>query len=118
MYTGLPNFKEEKIHVDCNDACGSLLIQQESYDAVSHKGWGSVYVNYMINSFYAKQDNPWYKFKEKIKLLWTILCGKEYTLYEVILMSGKNISDFKQAVSTLHEDVYYESEEFKNQVIK
>ena len=94
---------DHDIIVECNCGCNYLRISQVKEE----KGMGEVYISQLIPSFYALQQPGWTKFTEMLKAFWCFLSGKEYYLYDVVLVDKEQIIAFKKAVAELDENVYY-----------
>lgn len=96
--------KTNTIHVSCSCGCSCLEIKQWE----DEKGFGEVYISHKIDSFYALQKPGYVKFKEAIKAIWCFLTGKEYYIYEIVLVDKDQIVAFKNAVANIKENIYYQ----------
>lgn len=76
-----------KVFLKCNDGCGEIQIDRLD---------DMYFLSYNIPAFYAYQ-NRW---KNRIEMIWSILTGKEYTLYEVAV-SKEEYQKFKELVAEL-----------------
>jgi len=93
----------KRIHVDCNCGCTMLEISQwQEKEEV-----GEVYISQYIPSFYALQKPGWNKFKDIVKMIWYIIRGKEYLLYDIALTEKWQIQEFKAAVAELDENIHW-----------
>lgn len=88
----MDDFEDKKaVSFECNDGCGLLKI--------SHSKWHNddyIFINYFLPAFYAFQYGFWEMLKKRFKIALTILLGKEYTLYEIILENPEEIENFYQ----------------------
>lgn len=73
------------IFLKCNDGCGEIEINNID-------DW--YYLSYNLPAFYAYQGH----WKSRLKMIWSILTGKSYTLYEVIVPKEK-YDEFKKLVA-------------------
>jgi hypothetical protein len=93
--------KVNQIEVKCGCGCSTLEITQWYENNVPE----SVWISHKIRSSTAYYYPGWNRFKEKIKLIWCILRGKEYYFYELDLNKKQQIIDFKNAVAKLDENI-------------
>ena len=92
--------------VRCNCGCGE--IQFTCWD---DDGYG--YLSYNLPAFYAYQ-RPWLeRFKDGMKIIWTVLSNKQYRLFEVTLFEKDNeqIRKFKEFAARISE--IKENKEYK-----
>jgi len=93
----------KKINVDCG--CGCTMIQISQWQEKEEVG--EVYISQYIPSFRALYQPGWNKFKDAVKMIWYIIRGKEYLLYDVALTNSWQIKEFKDAVAELDENIHY-----------
>ena len=67
---------EDKFIVDCSCGCSKLEFKELH---------GDHYLSAYYATFYSKQDGIWSRFKERVKMLWFILLGKDFHLYEMVI---------------------------------
>jgi hypothetical protein len=80
-----------KFYLECVCGCGIFSVTGED---------GYTLLNYHANAFGEKQTNSWDIFKRRIKFAWSILRGKEFLLYDIILEEGK-LQEFKDFVAKI-----------------
>jgi len=80
-----------KILVQCD--CGVEIIEIEKFD-------DCYILSVLYSAFYIKQDKLVSSLKNKLKMIWSILRGKEYRLFEIIL-TRENINELKKAIGKL-----------------
>jgi hypothetical protein len=89
--------KEEiisKFWFDCSCGCGELVFSQWKDD-------GMAFISYHIPAFYAYQRNLWTTIKHRAKIIWNILRGKEFYLYEIVIEDNETLKRFKKFVSEM-----------------
>ena len=94
-------YKDNSFDVSCS--CGCSLMRVSQYK--SKKGFEEVYIESFIPSFYALQTPGWNKFKNALKMIWCILRGKEYWLFEIVVNQKESIIALKKAVASLEENI-------------
>lgn len=80
---------ENRFIIDCDCGCGAIEVEKFDDDAIC--------ISYMVPAFYAWQGGRW---KERFRLIWSILRGKDYRLYEAV-STGSRFDEFKQWVVDL-----------------
>ena len=91
--------KEEiisKFCFECSCGCGELVFSQWKNDGIA-------FISYNIPAFYAYQRNLWEVIKHRTKIIWSILGGKEYSLYEIVIEDNETLKRFKKFVSEMTE---------------
>jgi hypothetical protein len=84
---------DQKLLVQCDCGCGILQLEKFDWD-----GQEELTISYNLPAFYAYQSPGTYSIKERLKLIWAAITGKQYRLYEIII-DGKNLEDFKQKIT-------------------
>jgi len=84
---------EKRFFVPCDCYCNIIAI-----DFIDEKD-GCLYVSNYVSSFYEKQGIL-SNLANRIKLLWFILRGKEFSLYDVVI-DKEMLQDFKEWVAEL-----------------
>lgn len=74
---------------DCACGCGILKVTIDKHDE------DTLYFGYYTSSFYAKQRPGWNDFKDRLKMIWCAIRGKEFILYDLVLQ-GKDLDRFKE----------------------
>lgn len=92
-----------QIEMNCSCGCSTLEISQWYDDDKPQE----IFISHKLKSFDAYYYPGWNRFKEKAKLIWAIIRGKEYYFYELDLMKKEEIKAFKDAVALLNENVDY-----------
>ena len=86
-----------KILLECGCGCGFLQLGQFTFTD------DELYLDYNIRAFDAYQNGAWDRFKRALSIIWTILRGKEYTLYEIVLDTKSEVRAFKNFVANIDE---------------
>lgn len=71
---------KEIIFCECDCGCATLQISRFEDD---------VTIDCKESFFYSKQDGIFKTIKERIKMIWCIITGKEYRLWDITLSPGK-----------------------------
>lgn len=79
-------FGNKGIFIPCNCGVEVLGITR----SIKDKYW---VLTYYVDNFYSLQYNSLRNFTHRINLAWKILCGKEYSLFEIIIRD-KNMQEF------------------------
>lgn len=75
------NIKEySDIIIPCDCGCSIVTIGRDEDFA---------YIQFYVNSFYAKQDGYWKTFKRRLKMIWYIIRGKDYLFEDVSISIDK-----------------------------
>lgn len=88
----------KKFDLECSCGCGSLRVEYFDDDDEDNN---MLFLSYNIPAFYAYQNNSWDRFKKAFEIIWTILRGKEYILYEVTMDTKSEVEKFKKFVSDI-----------------
>lgn len=91
--------KEElisKFYYECSCACGELQFTQWKDD-------GIVFISYNIPAFNAYQRGTWGNIASAIKIIWNVLLGREYRLYEIVIEDNETLRRFKEFVAGMKE---------------
>jgi hypothetical protein len=86
------NFEETTLSCSCK--CGSLDVEY-------WKDEDGIILSYNIPAFYAFQETFWNRFKTNAGLIWSILVGKRYRLYELALDTKSEVEKFKAFVAEI-----------------
>lgn len=89
--------RQHKFYMECDDQCGALVFGYWEWDTEDKE----LYISYLTPNFYSQQRNWPDSFKRAVKLAWSILTGKEFRLYELII-SDKQLEEFKKFVSSIN----------------
>jgi hypothetical protein len=79
----------------CDCGCGKLQFTRWEDD----KDF-ALFIEYFYPMFYAKQQNIFSVLVERLKFVWFILRGKEYSLYDLVLTED-DLKRFKEWVASL-----------------
>jgi hypothetical protein len=82
--------------IECECGCGMLKAEQFKDD-------GYTILSYYIHAFGVHQETVWDKFKRRMQMVWDILRGKEYRLYEIVISSNEDLNRFKFFVNQMVE---------------
>jgi hypothetical protein len=77
----------------CHDFCGAIVITQ--YGDYDNEIYGSM--GYYMSGWYSEQHGFFDHFKENVKMIWAILRGKKYYMYDVIF-NKKQWEDFQKFI--------------------
>ena len=82
--------KELLLRCSCG-GCGILALDYDDHD----KNYEFIYVTYYSNAWY-ERGNHWRKIFESLKMMWFILIGKEYRMFDIVLdkESTEELKDF------------------------
>lgn len=85
---------DKKIDISCNDGCRIIRFNYDSeYKFLS--------IESFVSDYYG--DGIWEKIKNRFKLIWYAIRGKEYLLYEIILVD-KEVNEFKNKMDEFFND--------------
>jgi len=78
---------EEEFTLKCDCRCSKIIIEkdEDGYISLSH----------YFSSFYGKQSVIRDRIIERIRMLWFVLCGKDFHLYDAYI-TPNDWSDFKE----------------------
>lgn len=79
--------------LECQCGCGELRFSQ-------YKNENSVSISYHIPTWYANEFSGW---KKAWKIIWNVLRGKQYYLYEILIDDNKKLKEFKEFVANMPE---------------
>lgn len=93
--------------LECDCGCAFLNLNVDKID-------GDAYWAFYELNFYTLQKPFWSNFKENMKLIWSIVRGKRYCMYGIILKKAQ-WEEFKKFVNSVDisekkEDVWKEEE--------
>jgi hypothetical protein len=87
------NQQENELLIQCDCGCGILKLEKDIWQGIEE-----LTISYNLPAFYAYQSPGTYSLKERLKLIWAAVTGKQYRLYEIII-DGKNLEDFKEKMT-------------------
>lgn len=94
--------QENSFQLDCDCGCNKIVF---SY-------WdGELVISHYALSFYRHQKSIWNTIKTRISLLWCIITGKEYRLYETVIPENK-FEEFKIYINNVKKETYDKSAMF------
>lgn len=80
----------------CHDGCGIV-----KFTVFEDAEWDDYcFISYYSSTFYDKQSPIWYRIKEVVKMLWFIIRGRDFQLYEVSF-NKENWEEFKKNIQDL-----------------
>ena len=88
--------KELLLRCTCK-SCGILAFDYDAQD----KDYEFMYLTYYSNAWDGR-GNHWYKIFESLKMIWFILTGKEYRMFDIIL-DKESIEELKDFMMGLEE---------------
>jgi hypothetical protein len=88
------NVGYHETNLKCSCGCGSLDIEYWDDD-------DGIMLSYNVPAFYAFQEKGWNLFKSNLKLIWSIVVGKRYRLYELALDTKSELESFKSFVAQI-----------------
>ena len=94
-------YKDNTFDTACSCGCSFMRVSQWEDD----EGFEEVSIGTFIPKFSSLNKSGWYKFTEALKMIWCIVRGKEYYLFDIVLNTKDQISAFKKAVASLNENV-------------
>ena len=75
-------FDEENCVVYCSCGCGKgAVIKLEKEECEE----GYCYLSLVSDMYSTMQTSIWFRFKEKCRRIWHIICDKEYTYFDICL---------------------------------
>lgn len=70
--------------VECDCGCHGIKVMRVIGD-------DSIYISPYTDNFYSKQNNGFFRnILHKVKMIWKIICGKEYQLEELVITLKEN----------------------------
>lgn len=87
--SGIKDLGEYRIKCSCG--CGSIVLTGEEDNG--HKFY---YMSYELSAFYAYQGH----FKDALRLIWNIIRGKRYGLFEVIIYP-QEFEELRQSINKM-----------------
>ena len=88
-------YREDIAHIDLECDCGHAILQL-IVDKDDEEGYWSLYEM----NFYTYQQPFWSNLKTNLELIWSIIRGRRFCLYGVIIPKEK-MEEFKQFVASL-----------------
>ena len=88
--------KEEIINkfvYECSCGCGELHFTQWKDD-------GMAFISYVIPAWHA---SGYTGFKNALKIIWSIIRGKQYYFYEIVIEDNDTLHRFKEFVANMQE---------------
>jgi hypothetical protein len=74
---------KNEFYVSCLCGCGLLKFDYDEDIGLD--------LSYNIPAFYAFQEIPWNRFKRIVKMVWYIIRGKEFYLYDILLENKERV---------------------------
>jgi len=72
--------KLDSVKISCSCGCSILEFKQED------KSWGGgITLSHYVSSFQSEQKGLWNTIVDRSKMIWLILTGKKYSLYDIVL---------------------------------
>jgi len=84
----------KKIILECDCGCSSIEIMQDTDD------FKTVYINFKKDMHWGAQESFIYRAKEWFKMAWTLLRGRSYIFFDIVLME-QSVSDLKKVIAEL-----------------
>jgi hypothetical protein len=97
----MKEYKKESFEVSCNCGCSKVEVSQYFEDGKAQE----VYFSQYVSVYNGKYLHVWNNILEKFKMIWYIICGKNYYFFDVVLMKKEEIKKFKEAVAKLDENI-------------
>ena len=83
----------ERFEIECSCGCSELVFDQWTDDGLS-------FISLVIPAWYA---SGYTGFKKALKIMWSIVRGKEYSFYEIIIEDNDTLRRFKEFVANMKE---------------
>lgn len=83
--------KEKKVIVECECGCSILKFVKDED--------GYIYIENYSSLFYERQESAFLILKKKLKFIWFILIGKEFSLYDLVITGKEDIDNFKKQMN-------------------
>lgn len=87
---------EKIIYIPCDCDCSILEISR-------FRDEPELYISLYVSGYYTYQNMLWKNLIENIKLIWNIITGKRYCLYEVVVGQSK-VKELKDYLFSLEQD--------------
>lgn len=94
--------KSENLTVKCDCGCGILSITQDNWkdfddnlNEYNSYDEQTIFIEYYVSSFYREQKGIFNTLWERIKFAWSILTGKKYEIYDIVI-NGEGANKFKK----------------------
>jgi len=84
---------ESKFVYECSCGCGELHFHQWKDDGITT-------ISYVIPAWYA---SGYTGLKNALKIIWTVLRGKQYYFYEIVIEDNDTLRRFKEFVANMRE---------------
>jgi len=78
---------------ECSCGCTELHFDQ-------WKDNGMAFISLMTPASYSRRYTS---FKEGLKIIWSVLTGKRYCFYEIVLEDNNKLNEFKEFVANMTE---------------
>ena len=91
--------KNKTVRVKCNDECGIIEFKNE-FDGK----YNILYVNYYVDAFYANQHDFFDIWKKRLGMIFDILRGKEYMLFDTIVLNEDDQKEFRNKLKEFLDD--------------
>ena len=79
--------------IECDCGCSELVFDQWKDDGLS-------FISLMIPAWSSKNYN---NFKNTCKIIWSILRGKQYCFFEIVIDDNEQLTRFKEFVANMKE---------------
>jgi len=86
-----------RFEIECDCGCGRLAISKWNEDPPEDE---ELFLSYSYPAFYSMQRGAWDIIKDRLQMIWFILRGKEFYLYELII-PRKQWDDFKAFINSV-----------------
>ncbi len=86
--------QKNEFFIQCKYGCHNGLIFTWEKDEES------LWINVVESKWYSSQRGLLRRIKEKLRRLWFVLRGKEYSLFEMVV-DGDKLEEFKEFVASL-----------------
>lgn len=83
--------KEKRVIVECECGCSVLRFVKDED--------GYIYVESYSSLFYERQESAFSILKKKLKFIWFILIGKEFSLYDLVITGKEDVDNFKKQMN-------------------
>jgi len=83
----------DKFVYECSCGCGELQFKQWKDDGIA-------FISYVIPAWYA---SGYTGFRNALEIIWSVLRGKQYYFYEIVLEDNETLHRFKEFVANMDE---------------